>query len=67
MLFGVRDFTKHGLVGLVGIFLKGSLLLRLSFFFFVRRRRRRLVLRMSVWRLYQQYGGHCYRERAQGA
>ena len=68
MLFGVRNFTKRGLVGLVGIFIKGPLLLRLSFFFFARPRRRRTMLRMSVWRLHQQHcRDHCYGERAQGA
>ena len=52
LLLGVRNSTKRGLVGLVGIFLKGPLLLRLNFLFFGRPRRRRLMLRMSVWRLH---------------
>jgi hypothetical protein len=67
LLFGVRNFTKRGLVGLVGIFLKGALLLRLSFFFWARLRRRRTMLRMSGWRHQQHCRDHCYGERAQDA
>jgi hypothetical protein len=66
LLFGVRHLSNRGLVGLIDIFLRGPLFLRLSFVFFARPRRCRRMLRMSVWHLHQQHcRDHCYR-RAQG-